>query len=102
MANARLAQHSDVEQLLGWIPQLYGSDIVFDEPVARAALMRLLDDPSLGRVWLLLSDDPEQASAGYMVVCFGYSLEFGGRDAFIDELFVVAEHRGRGIGRWAV
>ena len=28
----------------------------------------------------------------------GYSLEFHGRDAFIDELYVVPEYRGRGIG----
>lgn len=100
MANARQAQLEDVEQLLRWIPQLYGTDIVFDEPVVRAALEHLIADQSLGRVWLLLGDD--ETPAGYMVVCFGYSLEFGGRDAFIDELFVAAEQRGRGIGRWAV
>jgi len=36
---------------------------------------------------------------GYIALCFGYSIEFAGRDAFLDEFFVTEPHRGRGIGR---
>jgi GNAT superfamily N-acetyltransferase len=65
----------------------------------RAALLRLIGDDSLGRVWLImLGDEP----VGYLVLAFGYSLEYRGRDAFIDELFVVAAQRGRGLGTRAV
>ncbi len=39
---------------------------------------------------------------GYLVLTFGYSLEFHGRDAFIDELFIRASHRGRGWGTRAM
>ena len=39
---------------------------------------------------------------GYLVVAFGYSLEFRGRDAFVDELYVAPTHRGRGLGREAL
>jgi ribosomal protein S18 acetylase RimI-like enzyme len=28
----------------------------------------------------------------------GYSIEYGGRDAFIDDLYLVPEARGRGLG----
>jgi ribosomal protein S18 acetylase RimI-like enzyme len=38
------------------------------------------------------------ACAGYLVLTLGYSLEFQGRDGFIDELFLVESFRGRGVG----
>ena len=36
---------------------------------------------------------------GYVVLCFGYSLEWLGRDAFVDEFYLREEYRGRGWGR---
>jgi ribosomal protein S18 acetylase RimI-like enzyme len=33
------------------------------------------------------------------VLCFGYSLEWLGRDAFVDELYLLPEYRRRGWGR---
>ena len=32
----------------------------------------------------------------------GYSIEYGGRDAFIDEVYIRAAYRGQGIGRQAM
>lgn len=39
---------------------------------------------------------------GYVAISFGFSIEFGGRDAFIDEIFVSSEYRGSGYGREAL
>ena len=61
-----------------------------------AAVARLLGSPALGRAWLV---QVGAATAGYCVVCRGFSLEFGGYDAFLDELFLLPAWRGRGIGR---
>jgi GNAT superfamily N-acetyltransferase len=36
--------------------------------------------------------------AGYLVICFDYSLEYRGKGAWVDELFVHSSHRGQGIG----
>ena len=63
---------------------------------ANAAVQPLLDDPALGRLWLI---DVEGEAVGYIALCFGYSIEFAGRDAFVDEFFIDAAHRGRGLGR---
>jgi ribosomal protein S18 acetylase RimI-like enzyme len=35
-------------------------------------------------------------------LCRGFSIEFNGFDAFIDEFFLLAEFRGRGIGRFVL
>jgi ribosomal protein S18 acetylase RimI-like enzyme len=57
----------------------------------RAAVDRLLADPSLGFVLVLELDG---ALRGHAVCTFGYDLEHAGRDAFLTELFVDADVRG--------
>ncbi len=44
----------------------------------------------------------ERTPIGYLVLTIGYSLERGGRDAFIDELYVRPQWRGLGLGTLAV
>jgi GNAT superfamily N-acetyltransferase len=68
----------------------------FSEQRTRAAMQTLLADRSLGRVFWVEDDG---AVLGYVVLAFSFSLEFGGRTAFIDEFFIRAAGRGRGLGR---
>lgn len=99
-ANFKLAETNDTETLIPFMRALYEHEhIPFDENRHRAALSQILDDEKCGRVWLI---GCEAETVGYVVVCFGFSLEFGGRDALIDELFVREEWRGRGVGRQAL
>lgn len=104
----RIASESDLDILLAFMREYYAFDgHGFDEEKARAAVVRLLRDPELGRVWIIEDAAPgrtrTRASAlrrvGYIVICFGYSLEWLGRDAFIDEFYLHEEYRGRGWGR---
>jgi ribosomal protein S18 acetylase RimI-like enzyme len=39
---------------------------------------------------------------GYVVLTLGFSFEYRGRDAFLDELYLEEKSRGRGIGRKAM
>jgi len=73
--------------------------IKFDEPAARASFRQLLAAPAFGRTWLLCAEDKP---VGYIVLTIGFSFEFHGHDAFIDELYVDAAYRRRGFGRQAV
>lgn len=83
--------------LLPMVEAFYALErIPFDAARSRAALAPLLGASELGRVYLI---DVDGEPGGYCVVCFGYSLEFGGRDAFIDEIFLEETYRGKGIGR---
>lgn len=51
----------------------------------RGALQLLLADRTLGRAYLARAGDEV---VGYMMLGFGFSLEFLCRDAFVDELYV--------------
>ena len=96
----RIAERADSETLLEFMREYYEFDhLSFDEPIARAALTKFVGDESLGRVWLI---SYEGEAIGYLVLTLGYSLEYGGRDAFIDEVYIRASHRGRGIGQSAL
>jgi ribosomal protein S18 acetylase RimI-like enzyme len=93
----RLAVESDADILLPFMGEYYAFDgHGFDESKARVVLTALLRDARLGLAWLILDDD---AAVGYVVLCFGYSLEWLGRDAFVDEFYLREEYRGRGWGR---
>jgi diamine N-acetyltransferase len=93
----RLASESDADTLLGFMESYYAYDgHAFDRKKSRSALVRLLRDANLGLAWLIL--DGETAT-GYIVICFGYSLEWLGRDAFVDEFYLTERYRGRGWGR---
>ena len=100
MASFRQATTADHEVVLALLRDFYAEDGSDYDAGADAALLALLADPSLGRV-VLINDD-RSMPVGYLVVAFGYSLEFRGRDAFVDELYVAPTHRGRGLGREAL
>lgn len=96
----RIANESDMPLLLQFMRDYYAFDgHAFDETRARPALLAFLRDESFGRAWLICDRD---TPVGYVVLALGYSLEYLGRDAFIDEFFLAESHRSRGWGRKAM
>jgi len=95
--NFKIAETPDLEILVKFIREYYEFDShLFEENSIRATLLKLLLDASVGRVWLICKGE---AAVGYIVVTFGYSLEYRGRDAFIDEFYIRASDRRQGIGK---
>lgn len=68
----------------------------FDRKLARQLLSEFIGNESLGRLWVVQLGS---LKVGYIALSFGFSFEYGGRDAFIDELFIKEGYRGNGIGR---
>ncbi len=96
----RAATKGDVPALVELMAEFYEeSGYELNREHARRAFGDLLADPGLGVAWLMVA---EQRAAGYVVLTFGFSMEFGGRDGFVDDLFVRREYRGRGMGRAAL
>ena len=105
----RAAAPADVEALLSLMQALYLEDGTkpLETAPARRALEELLATPELGRVWVAAAGEQASARIGadasglvaYVVLTLGFSLEWHGRDAFIDEVYVAPGWRGHGVGR---
>ncbi|HEY9420104.1 MAG TPA: GNAT family N-acetyltransferase [Thermoanaerobaculia bacterium] len=100
MSTFRPALPSDVNVLAALVQAFHAEDgYPFDEAEVRVNLARLLGDPLLGRAWIAEEDGKAVA---YLILGLGFSLEFRGRDAFVDEIYVSPSHRGRGFGTRAL
>ncbi|HWY69343.1 MAG TPA: GNAT family N-acetyltransferase [Terriglobales bacterium] len=99
-ASFRFAEMSDIDGLLPLIQDFYSFEhLPYDEARLKRLLTELIEDKNLGR--LVLFEHSRQL-IGYMVLGFGFSLEFHGRDCFIDEFYVRPDRRQQGIGSAAV
>lgn len=76
-----------------------GESTAFDSQRARRAALWLLAHPEAGGTWHI---EAEGQAAGYLVVTVCVSLEFEGRFALLDELYLDGPFRGRGLGAQAV
>lgn len=92
----RQALETDLDRLEPLVREYHAFErLASSEASRRSALRRLLTDSALGAVWLIYFDT---RLAGYITLCRGFSIEFDGFDAFIDEFYLQADYRGRGIG----
>ena len=95
-----LATPDDLPRLLPLVAALHEDEgYGTDDAHRAAALAPLLDGSPHGAVWLI---GPRKAPVGYVVATFGWSVEFGGLDGFVDELFIRPAVRGRGMGTEAL
>lgn len=68
----------------------------FDEAVITSLFLGFINNESSGRFWLI---EVDERIVGYIVLAFGFSFEYLGRDAFIDEFYIEEEFRNEGIGQ---
>jgi len=71
----------------------------FDAGNAERLLTAFLKQPELGRGWIALDD---RQVLGYLLCSRVFSFEHGGATAAIDEIYVIADARGRGVGKLLV
>ena len=91
-----LAGPAQLEELLPLVAAYHAfEDVETSAEQRRNSVTKLLGSKNLGEIWLVRNPDN---LIGYIATCYSYSIEFGGRDAFIDEFYVEAAERGKGIG----
>ncbi|NJM76375.1 MAG: GNAT family N-acetyltransferase [Acaryochloridaceae cyanobacterium RU_4_10] len=94
--NYRLAAIADLTLLLELVREFHVHEkLPFEEEIDRNVLKHFLTHEFLGQAWLILQADE---AIGYILVTLSFSLEYRGRDAFIDELYLRPQYRGQGIG----
>jgi len=95
-ARLHLADPEDLPKLLPLVAAYHGFEGIDRTDAARtSALTPLLEGSPHGAVWLI---GPRRAPVGYIAISFGWSIELGGMDGFIDEFYIRESVRGRGMG----
>lgn len=93
----RRATIDDVDAVVELVRRFYAEDgYPFDAANTAEAVCSLIDEDVLGAIWVA---DPGDGPVGYVALTLGFSLEFMGRDGFVDDLYLSPAWRGRGLGR---
>lgn len=96
----QLVSEAEIELVIPLMREFYSQqEMLFDETVARAALKKVIVNPETGQVYLIFRG---QELAGYFVLTFCFSLEFHGKFALLDELYLREPFRRQKLGRAAV
>ncbi|WP_445712418.1 GNAT family N-acetyltransferase [Flavobacterium sp.] len=70
-----------------------------DVATSEKLFQEFIADSKLGKAWLI---QDEKEILGYLILTFVFSFEYKGKIAFLDELYIKASHRGKGIGKKAI
>lgn len=92
----KIATNTDINLILTMMEEFYKLEhIPFNNQIATRCLEEIVSDDRLAKIWLICADEEP---VGYVVLTFGYSIEFHGRDALVDELYIRENYRSQGIG----
>jgi len=94
-AALHLAKPDDLERLLALVSAFHTEQrLESSDKKRREGLVPLLQGIPHGAAYLI---GPARAPMGYVIISFGWSLELGGMDGYIDEIYLRPAVRGRGI-----
>lgn len=96
----QLLSEQEITSLLEMMRDFYSQQQMrFDEAVARRAITNLLNTPEHGQIYLIFRG-PDLA--GYFALTFCFSLEFHGRFALLDELYLREPFRRQKLGHGVI
>lgn len=91
---------ADIEVITQMMQDFYAIDnYPMDVEVAKKLFQEFISNEHLGKSWMIYS---ENEIVGYIILTFIFSFEYGGKIAFVDELFIKETARGKGIGKEAI
>ena len=91
---------SDISIITQMMQDFYAIDnYPMDIEVAKTLFQEFISNENLGKSWLIYS---ENEIVGYIILTFIFSFEYGGKIAFVDELFIKETARGKGFGKEAI
>ena len=100
MTTFKLLEIADIEIITQMMRDFYAIDnYPIDVEVAKNLFQEFISNEHLGKSWMIYS---ENEIVGYIILTFIFSFEYGGKIAFVDELFIKETARGKGIGKEAI
>lgn len=96
MTTYRTIGYDDIDMVVSMMREFYAIDgYPIDAEKSKELYRQFIADETLGKSWLILSGN---SIVGYVILTFLFSFEYGGTIAFIDELYISREARGKGVG----
>ena len=90
----------DISTITQMMQDFYAIDnYPMDVEKSKKLFQEFITNENLGKSWLIFS---ENEIVGYIILTFIFSFEYGGKIAFIDELFIKETARGKGFGKEAI
>ena len=100
MTSFKPLEITDIEVITQMMQDFYAIDnYQMDVEVAKNLFQEFISNEHLGKSWLIYS---ENEIVGYIILTYIFSFEYGGKIAFVDELFIKETARGKGIGKEAI
>lgn len=94
-AALHLAAPEDLDAILRLVTAFHDEyNIEQNASLRRDAILPLLEGNPYGAIYLV---GPTRAPIGYVIITFGWSVELGGMDSFVDEIYIRPAIRGRGL-----
>ena len=91
---------TDISTITQMMQDFYAIDnYQMDVEVAKNLFHEFISNENLGKSWLIYS---ENEIVGYIILTYIFSFEYGGKIAFLDELFIKETARGKGFGKVAI
>ena len=91
---------ADIEIITLMMQEFYAIDnYPIDVEVTKTLFQEFIFNEHVGKSWLIYS---ENEIVGYIILTFIFSFEYGGKIAFVDELFIKETARGKGFGKEAI
>ncbi|MEL1246572.1 GNAT family N-acetyltransferase [Flavobacterium helocola] len=91
---------TDISTITQMMQDFYAIDnYPMNVEVTKNLFREFISNEHLGKSWLIYS---ENEIVGYIILTFIFSFEYGGKIAFVDELFIKETARGKGIGKEAI
>ena len=90
----------EIDIILKMMKEFYAIDnYPIDLEVSRKLFEEFISNKNLGQSWLIYS---ENEIVGYVILTYIFSIEYKGGLAFLDELFIKKDFRGKGIGQQTI
>lgn len=93
-------EDTDAPVVISMMEQFYAIDgYPMDTAVSKGLFFEFIENDALGKGWVIYYDGNP---VGYVILTFVFSFEYAGRIAFLDELFILEEMRGKGLAKQAL
>lgn len=91
---------SDIPIIVALMQHFYAIDnYPMDTEISTQLFKVFIADENLGKAWLILENNH---IVGYLILTYAFSFEYKGRIAFLDEMYIVENARGKGIGNQVI